>query len=53
MKNKRCGNCGSFEVKKKPYSGPYPWKDFPQVVFGEADFCFSVRNLRRNHERAW
>lgn len=31
MKNKRCGNCGSFEVKSKPYSGPYPWKDFPQV----------------------
>ena len=31
MKNKRCGNCGSFEIKSKPYLGPFPWKDYPQV----------------------
>jgi DNA-binding transcriptional regulator YiaG len=31
MKNKRCGNCGSFDVKKSAYFGPLPWKDYPQV----------------------
>jgi hypothetical protein len=31
MKNKRCGNCGSFEVSKNQISGPFRWKDYPMV----------------------
>lgn len=29
--SKRCGNCGSFAVVKKPTIGPFPWKDYPQI----------------------
>jgi len=31
MKNRRCGNCGSFKIKKVAYHGPFPWKDYPQI----------------------
>jgi hypothetical protein len=31
MKKKRCGNCGSFEIRKKKTSGPFPWKDYASI----------------------
>lgn len=31
MKIRRCGNCGSFDIKKMPTNGPFPWKDYPKV----------------------
>jgi hypothetical protein len=31
MKNKRCGNCGSFEITKNKINGPFRWKDYPMV----------------------
>jgi len=31
MKNKRCGNCGSFEITKNKVEGPFRWKDYPLV----------------------
>ncbi|MBI4402887.1 MAG: hypothetical protein HY537_01925 [Deltaproteobacteria bacterium] len=29
--NKRCGECGSTDLKLKKNQGPFPWKDFPMV----------------------
>ena len=56
MKNKRCGNCGSFEVKKTPYTGPFPWKDFPQVYLVkpisimQCEICGETMGDLRNSE---
>lgn len=36
MKNKRCGECGSRELKLKNQKGkPYPWKDYPAVFLNK------------------
>lgn len=32
MKNRRCGNCGQFEMKVTKTQGPFKWKDFQQVT---------------------
>jgi hypothetical protein len=31
QKKKRCGNCGSFEIAKRPKFGPFAWRDFSSV----------------------
>lgn len=32
MKNRRCGNCGLFEMKLTKTQGPFCWRDFPRVT---------------------
>ncbi|MBI3556684.1 MAG: hypothetical protein HY074_10510 [Deltaproteobacteria bacterium] len=31
-KNKRCGECGSYETGYRDSAGPFPWKDYRQVL---------------------
>lgn len=32
MKQKRrCGNCGSIDIRRTETDGPFPWKDYPAV----------------------
>jgi len=36
MKTRRCGNCGSKNVKVINSTGPFVWKDFPSVFLNDS-----------------